>query len=72
MNKGSSSAKKRRDASRHNPLAADIEADRMHGVRLKRPLKDTRDEELSDDEREVCYIDIGMIFLGSRGLADRS
>ena len=53
MHKASSGAKKRRDQGRHNPLAADIEADRTHGVRLKKPLNRSNPDDDSDDEREV-------------------
>lgn len=56
MIKGSSGAKKRRDNGRHNPLGADIEADQMRGVRLKRASKTARDESDSDDDREVCLM----------------
>jgi hypothetical protein len=56
MHKSSSGAKKRRENGRHNPLATDIESDRTHGVRLKRPLNNINPDEESDDEREVRLI----------------
>lgn len=59
----SSGAKKRRGNGLHNPLGADIEADRMRGVRLKRPVKDGRDESDSDDEREVWAVPLTPMFV---------
>lgn len=55
MIKGTSGGPKRRQQSRHNPLAADIDADEKRGVRLKKPLKDTRGDDDSGDEREVRH-----------------
>lgn len=53
MIKATSSAKKRREQGRHNPLAADIDADARRGVRMKRPVDDGAEGSDSDDDREV-------------------
>ena len=53
MIKSASGAKKRRDQGRHNPLAADIDADARRGVRMKKPVDDGAEGSDSDDDREV-------------------